>query len=158
MHSIITLTPPRAVKNEKEFLKGQIKAPKSEYQPTGKEKERIVEVLKKFELASEIHNKPYEEFNNQSLIQIQDDCQKLFLNNREPESQDRNERWKSRAVRPIVRNRAISIAAHITGTVVQPKVDAQNEHQRSDKDASTVMEDLMEWANEQSEYVKTFLY
>ena len=74
MHSIINITPPRAVKNEKEFLKGQIKAPKAQYQPQGKEKERVIEVLKKFELASEVHNKPYQEFNNQSLVEIMDEC------------------------------------------------------------------------------------
>jgi hypothetical protein len=158
MHSIINLEPPRAVKNEKDFLKGQIKSAVSLYNPPKKTRERIEEVLDKFTTAAQIHTKPYEEFNDVSLIQIMDECQRLFLNWREFQSDDRSERWKSRAVRPIVRNRAISIAAHITGTVVQPKVDAQNERQKSDKDAAIVMEDLMEWANEQCDYVRTFLY
>ena len=110
-----------------------------------------------FQLSREILNKPYEEFNNQSLVELQNECQKLFNNWKDAKSEDADENWRSNAVRPITRNRAISIAAHVTGMVIYPNVLAQNENQEEDKEAGVVMKEFMEWVNDQCEYPKTFL-
>lgn len=64
----------------------------------------------------------------------------------------------SNAIRPIVRNRIISIAAHTTGALIYPQVFAQNDQDQEDKDAASVMRDLIEWASEQANYEQTFLY
>jgi len=156
--SVVNLSLPRSTKKTNDFLKGQITAPKSLYKPSKEVKTRVSEILRKFQTSRELQNRSYEEFNNQSLTQISNELQKVFNNFREPKSENADERWKSNALRPIVRNRALSIAAHVTGTVVHPKVVAQNENQESDKQAATVMNDILEWANDQSDYVKTFLY
>jgi len=149
---------PLAKKNTKEYLKGAISAPKSLYNPSKEVKDRTAEILKKFYYAYEIHNKPYEEFNDKSLIEIINDNQKLFNNYRRQRSTDPDEMWKSNALRPIVRNRVISIAAHVTGALITPNIQAQNTNQEKDKDAAMVMRDLLEWAQDQANYAKTFLY
>jgi len=138
--------------------KDSIDAPVSKYQPSEEVKARTVAVMERFARAVQVTTKPYDEFNNISLITRMNTDQKLFNNWKEPKSQDPDESWQSNAVRPIVRNRTISIAAHLTGQLIEPGIHAQNENQDEDKDASTVMRGLMDWANEQAEYVKTFVY
>ena len=155
---IINLELPTAKRGTKDFLKGQVTAPLSRYNPSKKDKERISEVMQKFTLAYEVMHKPYREFNDESLITHMTDLQKLWNSYREPKSENPDDAWKSQTVRPIVRNRAVSIAAHVTGTVIHPVIQAQNKDQQTDKDASVVMRGLMEWANDQADYVKTFLY
>jgi len=147
-----------AEQSSREYLKGQITNPVSQYQPNKETVGRTMEINRKFSRAYEIMHKPYEEFNNRSLLEEMSECQKYFNNYRPAKSNDPAEQWKSNAVRPIIRNRAISIAAHTTGTLIKPQVFAQNEQQQADKDASTVMRGLLEWANDQANYVQTFVY
>ncbi len=102
--------------------------------------------------------RPYEEFNDKSLIERMNIDQKRFNTYQEAGSDDPDEAWKSNAVRPIVRNKAISIAAHTTGALLFPQIYAQNKNDEEDKDAGIVMRDLMEWAAYEGNYEKTFLF
>ena len=129
----------------------------SSYQPKGKVKDRLEQIMLLFSRSRTLMDKPYEEFNNKSLINITNECKKLFNSWREPNSTDADDSWKSNAVRPIVRNRAISIAAHLA-SVIRGNIFAQNENQQSDKEAAIVMKNLVEWADEQSEYDKVYLH
>lgn len=63
----------------------------------------------------------------------------------------------SNAQRPIVRNKIISIAAHATARLIFPKIDAWNEENEVQHDSGQVMEDLMEWSGDQSDYAMTAL-
>lgn len=138
--------------------KGNIKSPQSNYNPDKKVKDLTQAVLKDFNLGYEIMHKPYREFNDMSVIERQAKDQKTFNSFIDPKSTDPDEAWKSNAFRPITRNKVISIAAHITGSLIFPHVEAQNDQQEEDKDAAQVMKDLMEWSAEQSNYERTFLY
>lgn len=138
--------------------KGKIKSNASAFKPTDKEAEMTKMVLEDFGLASEIRNKAYTEFNNKSLLERINEDQKAFNSYQEDNSQDPEFGWKSNAIRPITRNKIISIAAHITGSIIYPQVFAQNENDEEDKEAASVMRDLMEWTYDQSEYDKTFVY
>lgn len=130
----------------------------SQYKPNDKEKDRIQEILSAFTIGRQIQQKPYTEFNDLSLIERQSADQLSFNAYVEPKSTDPDEAWKSRAIRPIVRNRIISIAAHITGALIFPQIFAQNDNDEEDKNAGEVMRDLIEWVSEQAEYAKTFVY
>jgi hypothetical protein len=141
-----------------EIANGKIKSPASTFKPTTKEAEVTKMVLEDFSLANEIRNKPYTEFNNKSLLERINEDQKSWNSYQESGSDDPELAWKSNAIRPITRNKIISIAAHITGSIIYPQVFAQNENDDDDKDAAQVMRDLMEWSYDQSEYDKTFVY
>ena len=141
-----------------EIKDGKVKSPASTFKPTDKEVEVIKLVLSDFSLANEIRNKPYTEFNNKSLLERINEDQKAWNSYQEPGSDDPEFAWKSNAIRPITRNKVISIAAHITGSIIYPQVFAQNENDEEDKDAAQVMRDLLEWSYDQSEYDKTFVY
>ncbi len=65
--------------------------------------------------------------------------------------------WRSNAMRPVVRNKIISIAAHATARLIFPKVFAQDEQSDYQEDSARVMTDLMEWAGDQSDYSYTSL-
>lgn len=130
----------------------------SRYQPSKEVKAITKQVMADFSLANEIRNKAYREFNDKSLLERMAIDQKRFNSYQAPQSTDPNEAWKSNAIRPITRNKIISIAAHITGSVIYPNIFAQNEQDEEDKDAALVMKDLMEWAGEQSDYERTFVY
>lgn len=136
----------------------RIKDAKSNYQPSKAVRERTVEVMRDFTLARTIQQRAYSEFNDMSLIERQNKDQKSFNAYVPAKSTDPDEAWKSNAIRPIVRNRIISIAAHVTGALIYPQIFAQNDQDEEDKDAASVMRDLMEWAAEQSNYAKTFVY
>jgi hypothetical protein len=132
------------------------KAPKSGYTPGAKDQEMIHFILEKFRIANGIRNTNFEEFNGLTLTQRQRKDQRAF--NIWQEKRDGDDSWKSNAVRPIERNRIISVAAHLAATLIFPKVNAQNTRDEEDRDAALVMEDLMEWRADQADYEKTFLY
>lgn len=142
----------------KKSANGSIIAKRSSYNPGKKEKEAIAMVVNAFSRSHTIQNKSYREFNDMSLLQRQSRDQKSFNAWQETRSADPDDEWKSRAVRPIVRNKIISIAAHITSQTIFPKVFAQNKNDEEDRDAALVMRDLMEYAGEEGDYELKFLH
>lgn len=136
----------------------KLKAEASQYKATDAEKALIDLVISNWGVADNVKNKPYREFNDKSLLERQNLDQMRFNTYQEPASEDPDESWKSRAVRPITRNRAISIAAHMTAAVMFPVVHAQNENDEADRDGAMVMRDLVEWAGEQANYEKNVVY
>lgn len=137
---------------------GLITAPASLYNPSPDVRDRISQLLLDFRIGRQIQQKPYREFNDISLFERMSLDQRSFNTFRPPKSNDPDDSWRSNAVRPIVRNRVISVAAHVTGAVIHPQVFAQNNDDNQDKDAEVVMRDLMEWAGDQANYPKTFIY
>lgn len=127
-----------------------------EWQPTQEEKDVIALVLQAFYVGTLNQWTPRVEFNDLSLIErFQYDQQQWNTyqpNNGAPASNDLLNGWRSNAMRPVVRNKAISIAAHATARLIFPKVFAYNTDSEDQSDAAQVMEDLMEWAADKSDY------
>ncbi len=111
-----------------------------------------------WQIADTAKNTSYREFNYMTLLDRQSLDQSRFNSLQIDDNVTEEESWKSNAVRPITRNRVISIAAHVTSKLIYPKVMAQNQYDHEDQDAAMVMGDLSEWANEQSNYERTFVY
>lgn len=136
---------------------GTITTPASLYQPSDSIRRRTIEVIRDYTDAWAIRNRPFEEFNNLSLVDRLNLDRTSFNQYVFSDARDAADAWKSRAFRPIVRNKIITIAAHITASVIYPKIYAQNDNDMEDQDAAMVMRDLMEWANEQANYDHTFI-
>lgn len=128
----------------------------SGYNPTESEKAIRAMILKHFVLGSTTMYTPRVEFNDLSVITRDQYDQMSFntyqSNNGEPWDGDQLSAWRSRAIRPIVRNKCISIAAHATARLIFPKVFAQNSDSEEQQDAARVMESLMEWSADESNY------
>lgn len=133
----------------------------SNYQPSKEAAEVRSMVVNHFALGYTTMYTPRVEFNDLSTIQRMTVDQMSFntyqSNNGQPAWGDEVNAWRSRALRPIVRNKCVSIAAHATATLIFPKVFAYNDTSDEQHDAAQVMEDLMEWSGDQSDYATTAL-
>lgn len=133
----------------------------STYAPTQEEKDVRALILKHFVLGSTNMYTPRVEFNDLSLI-TRDQYDQMSFNTYQPNNGqgwqgDPQAAWRSRAIRPVVRNKCMSIAAHATARLLFPKIFAYNENSDAQQEAARVMEDLMEWSGEISNYPYTAL-
>ncbi len=113
-------------------------------------------ILKHFVLGTVNMYTPRVEFNDLSLVNRDQYDQMSFNtyqpNNGEAWEGDPQAAWRSRAIRPVVRNKCISIAAHATARLIFPKIFAHDNQSNEQQDAAKVMEDLMEWSGDISNY------
>lgn len=133
-------------------------ATKSLYQPGENVREFTKRVKQDYSVGLDIQRRPFAEFNNRSLLQVISDGQKAWNMFSLPASADPDESWRWPGVRPLTRNKLISIAAHLTAQVIYPGVFAQNEDDEEDKAMAEIMRDLIEWNIRNSDYEITFLY
>lgn len=138
-------------------LDGKISSEKSTYNPSKDIKDITNLVMNHFNVGYKIMNSPYDEFNGMTLVQTQDIDQKRWNNYRPDMSKDPDVAWKSNALRPITRNKVISIAAHLTSRLLYPAIKAQNDQDEEDKEAAEVMELMVKWSLQQANYDKVFL-
>lgn len=124
---------------------------------TEDEKKIYNQVLNDYNRAIILFNKPRAEFNDRSVRTEIDMNERAFNSYIPPRSQDPDESWRAQTVRPITRNKLISIAAHVTANILYPNVFAQNDKDNEEKEAAQVMRDLIEWTIENSNYSRQFL-
>ena len=132
------------------------------YNPTDEEKKVRQEIVRHFTLGYNTMNTPRREFNDLSVLNRMSVDQMAFNtyqpNNGQSYQGDIVNSWRSNAIRPIVRNKAISVAAHATAHMIFPKIFAQNEASEEQLEAAQVMEDLMEFAADETDYDMLSLY
>lgn len=133
------------------------KATVSAYSPSKKVKEVTAMVRRDYTTGYNIMNKGYTEFNHRSVIEETNRNQKAFNSYVPPRSDDPDESWRAQTVRPIVRNKLISIAAHVTASIIYPGVFAQNQNDEEDKAAAEVMRMLIEHVINNSNYEREFV-
>lgn len=128
----------------------KIENPISLYQPTDNEKDRVSLIRQCFVDGDVVQKRPRREFNDLSMLERMAVDQMAFAvyqpNDGDTLAGDEINGWRSNAVRPIVRNKIISINAHVTARTIFPKIMAFSSASEEQKDAATVMGDLMEWS------------
>ena len=145
--------------NSKDFLGKDIyDQPVSVFNPSQEVKDLTHQVKKAYQIGDEIMNRPFQEFNGLSLTQRMNEDQKTWLNNQPEPSQDPEDDWRWRGIRPITRNKIISTGAHLTAQLIYPNIFAQNEQDEEDREAAYVMKELVEYNIQRSEYETVFLY
>jgi len=119
-------------------------------------------LLKDFRNGWQTMHLPRPEFNDLSLYQRHIVDMLAFNTYQENDGhammEDRLGGWKSTEIRPIVRNKAISIAAHETARTIVPKIFAYNNQNDEQEDSAKVMGYLIDWAREQANYPHIALY
>ena len=130
----------------------------SAYQPSKEVIGLTKEIRDDYATGNNNIHRPFEEFNDKSLVMLMNDNQRAFNSYVPVQSSNPDEAWKAQTVRPLTRNKIISIAAHMTSTVTVPDVTAQNDEDNEDKEAAWVMKDLIEWTVENSDYTESFLF
>lgn len=141
--------------------KGEVMAEIASYAPSDDTCEVQSLVLKHFVLGTTNMYTPRVEFNDLSLVARDQYDQMSFNtyqpNNGEPLDGSPQTAWRSRAIRPVVRNKCMSIAAHATARLIFPKVFAHDDQSNEQQEAAKIMEDLMEWSGDISNYSFTAL-
>jgi hypothetical protein len=134
----------------------------SSYTPSSIERDAINSVLTDFRLGWQTMHLPRAEFNDMSLYQRHIVDMLAFNsyqeNDGQPMMEDRLGGWKSQAMRPIQRNKAISIAAHETARLTVPKIFAWNEQNDEQYDSAQLMGYLIDYAREQANYAHTSIF
>jgi len=155
-----TGTIPASLKIEIDKQKGIINEASS-YNPTAEENAVRAMVIYHFTLGYTTMYRPRVEFSDLSVIGRD---QTDFLawntyqpNNGTPFAGDLISGWRSNAIRPVERNKAISIAAHATARLLFPKVFAFDQASDYQEEAAQVIENLMEWTAERYDYAYTAL-
>ncbi len=135
--------------------KGEILADISSYAPTPATADMRALILKHFVLGTTTMQTPRLEFNDLSVY-TRDQFDQMNFNTYQPNNGESNtlsvNSWRSQAIRPVVRNKCVSIAAHATARLIFPKIFAYNNSNESQRDAAQVMEHLMEWSADESNY------
>lgn len=153
----------RYVKDSAKVLKANPKKDTlSAYVPKDIERKCIADFLKDFRLAWQTMHLPRPEFNDMSLYQRHIIDMLAFNtyqeNDGNPMMEDRLGGWQSQAMRPIIRNAAISIVAHQTARQLVPKIFAYNQEDTEEEDVAKVMSYLVDWAREQANYPHMALF
>ena len=134
----------------------------SQYTPTPEESLCREEFLKDFRNSWQTMHLPRPEYNDMSHYQRYIIDMLAFNtyqeNDGNPLQEDRLGGWQSQAMRPIIRNAAISIAAHQTARQLVPKIFAYNNSNEEQEDVAKVMSYLVDWAREQANYPYQALY
>lgn len=128
------------------------------FQPSEAVKTLTQQVKQDYQTGHLINHRVFREFNDMSLIQRMDADQKAWNSYVKPKSDDPDEGWRWNGVRPVTRNKIISIAAHLTATILFPNVFAQNDQDEDDREAAEVMRYMIEWNIRNSNYELAFLH
>lgn len=133
----------------------------SPYLPSKEEIDVRSMILRQFSLGYMNMYTPRVEFNDLCVIDRMQVDQMAFNtyqpNNGQANPGDEINAWKSRAMKPVVRNKCISIAAHATARLIFPKINAWDSNSDAQEGAAQVMRDLMEYAGDQANYENTSL-
>jgi hypothetical protein len=144
------------------LLPDKEKDTKSPYMPTADELLVRNSILKDFRNGWQTMHTSRPEFNDLSLYQRHITDMLAFNtyqeNDGNPAMEDRLGGWRSQAMRPIQRNKAISIAAHETARLTVPKIFAYDEDSDEQEDSAKVMAYLVDWAREQANYTHEALF
>lgn len=132
------------------WANGSTSAEVSAYHPSELAAERLAMVRNDFTSGYTLMFRPRREFNDLSMI-VRTATDQMSWAVYQPNDGDNlagNDLngWRSNAVRPIVRNKVFSIAAHVTAHTLFPKVMAFDDESTEQADAAQVMSDLMEWS------------
>jgi len=138
--------------------KGNPASPLSAYQPPQHIAELTAHIKKDFNTGYNNLHRSYEEFSHRTVIQEMNAGQRIFNSYVPPRSEDPDESWRAQTVRPLARNKMISIAAHVTANLIYPTLFAQNNKDEEDAMAAQVMQDIMEWVQERADYDEVFLF
>ncbi len=147
MTALISVLPAEVIK-ERELMA-------SDYDPTEEVRELTANISRDFNHSVDLRSQNWRELNDMSVI-ARDSVDRRAYNAYVPPREGDEEDWKAQTVRPVTRNKVNQIAAKVVGTPISPHIFAQDDNDEEDIASARVMEDLMEWANDQAGYADTF--
>lgn len=147
----------RYIKDSAKVVKANPEKDKlSGYTETQDERDATNAFLRDYRNAWQTMHLPRIEFNDMSMYQRHIIDMMGFNtyqeNDGNPMMEDRLGGWKSTAIRPVIRNKAIAVAAHRTARLPIPKTFAYDENNEEQEDSAKVMSYLVDYAKEKANY------
>jgi hypothetical protein len=130
-------------KNEKAY---------SLYQPSKEVLDLTAYVKKDYAQGEKINRRTWVELNNRSPLDDQDRGKRTFNAFVDENIEDPATAWQWRGTRSKARNQAIAMHAQLTSGYVVPNYLAQNDQDEEDQDFSEVMQAVVEWMLQNSNY------
>lgn len=127
------------------------------YQPPQGVAELTSSIKRDYQTGMDILNKPFNEFDGNSVLEEMNANQKAFLIYSDIEFTREDEKWRWDGVRPTTRNKILSLAAHLSAQILVPDIFAQNPDDVEDKQMAEVMRLILEWNIRNSDYDITFM-
>lgn len=134
------------------------KLSKSSYQPTREISELLMRVQTDYQIAWQLQNRPFDEFDGLSLLERSRKDQETFgaFVGAIVEPEHKKWRWKGR--KNTARNKIIGILAHVISGMLFPFCYAYNEDDVEDKMTARVMRILIENHLKKADYEMKFLF
>lgn len=133
------------------------KAPVSPYQPS-KEVADLTKLGKRdYQAGFDILHRQWEELNDYSVLDRDQKDKRTFNSFVDESVEDPNEAWKWRGTRSLARNKVMAMHAQTTTNYVVPRFYAQNEQDQTDRDASDVIDTILEHMTVNSNYRPNFM-
>lgn len=129
----------------------------STWKPDDATKERIAMVQRDFQIGRDNLNRPYIELNNFNPVEAYNKFHLMFIGYVPPRSGDPDNSWRSNVVRPITMNKSQTFISHSVANILAPKVFAWNNDDEEDKATAEVLELMVDWTVENSQYIKNFI-
>ncbi len=128
----------------------------SAYQPTDEESRVLQAVIADFRKAWTTAHYPRVEFNDLSLFQRYLTDMSSWLtyqsNDGRPATEDRLGGWRSNAVRPVVRNKTVTLAAHAVARNISPKIFAYDSLNNVHDDSANAIDTLLTWFKDRADF------
>ena len=139
---------------------GKVVSQPSAFQPSQGVIKLTSKIRQDYEVGVRIQTTPYREFGGESIsfLQEYEMSKRIFTNYEEPSEQDPTKKWRDKGIKPVTRNKVLSMGGHIAQRTLFPNVFAQNDNDEEDKDAASVMKDLVEWNVRNSNYPVSYLF
>lgn len=126
------------------------------YHPTDDESTALQQVMKDFRQAWTTMHYPRVEFNDLSLFQryITDMAawNTYQSNDGRPALEDKLGGWRSQAIRPVVRNKTVTLAAHAVARGISPKIFAYDTQNNVHDQSAEAIDCLLTWFKDRSDY------
>lgn len=139
-------------------LDGYANLAKSQYQPSQEVARFLARVQLDYQVAYNLQNRNFEEFDGYSLLQRARLDQQLFAAYVGAQFIAKQNRWRWIGRKNTARNKLIGILAHMLAGMLYPVVYAQNDQDEPDKMAARVMKILIEEHLRAAKYEIKFLY
>ena len=141
---------------------GAFEYQKSMYRPDAETRQVLMDVIKNFSDGYTTLARPRTEFNDLSWVDRMG-VDQLMWNTYQPNDGDVPDgdpanSWRSRAIRPITRNKVVSIAAKMLVKSLFPKVFSYSQTDEEEQEAAIAMSDMMEWVGDQIDYPSLSLF
>ena len=126
------------------------------YQPVGEESEVLQKIISDFRKAWTTMHYPRVELNDLSIFQRYITDMSAWntyqSNDGRPALEDKLGGWRSNAMRPVVRNKTVTLAAHAVARNISPKIFAYDSLNNIHDDSANAIDTLLTWYKDQSDF------